>query len=103
MSESTKAELLFRYTRDQEGLYHGSAQVIEHCTVTGDSARPPLQVAVHRPEWIEFVVSQIKQTKVDRVGFVLSRSNAPETTYVLGSETVSKIKCGALRVTDLIL
>jgi hypothetical protein len=101
MSESPKAELLFQYSRAEDGAYSGSAELVE--PGTSNSMRPPLYVVVTRPEWVSFVVNTIRHHDVDGVSFALTRPDNTKTRYRLDPRTVEKIKDATLEADDLIL
>lgn len=102
MPESPKAELLFQYARDEDGIYTGSAELVE--VGTTNSMRPPLYVAVTRPEWVRFVVNTIRHhDEIDGVSFALTRPDSTKSRYRLDHRTIEKIKDATLEVDDLIL
>lgn len=101
MPESSRVEIVFAYTRDEMGVYHGTA---ETKLGGGVSERPSLSVVLTRPEWVRFVIDTIQKTEnLGAVAFRLARrDNAPHLHY-LDSRTVAKIKACALSADDLIL
>ncbi len=100
--ESPKAELIFEYRRDVAGVYEGSLSVVEHGAPS--SARPPLHVVVRQPEWIRFVVEQIKAHRdASRVSFMLTKPDKTTHKYQFDPRTVEKIRNETLLVEDLIL
>lgn len=102
MSESPKVEIVFEYTRARDGVYSGTATVVE--TGETNSVRPPLHTVVHQPEWVKFVVDTIKaHQEAQNVTFVLHKKEGGETRYQLAQRTVEQIKDGRLSAADLVL
>lgn len=102
MSASPRAECVFRYARDVEGVYRGSSQVVEPDGTR--STRPALQVVLSRPEWVKFVVETIKLLpEATAVVFDLTKPDSTTYRHVFDPRTVDKIKREELSLDDLIL
>lgn len=102
MPESPKAELVFQYVRDADDVYYGSADVHDGLTSTSD--RPPMAVALTRPEWVRFVVDTIRQHKeINKVAFTLTKTDHSTHRHFLDSRTIERIKDSSLEADDLIL
>jgi hypothetical protein len=102
MSESPKAELIFEYTRGEDGMYTGSVELLE--PGTGESLRPPFFVVVQRPEWVRFVVDTIRShADVDLIAFNLRKPDRTKYRYQLDRRTIERIKDSSLAAEDLIL
>lgn len=96
----TKVDLVFEYSRARDGVYSGTATVIER----GVSARPPLHVVVHQKEWVSFVVNTIRsQQELGDVSFELKKPDRSSYRYTLDQRTVERIKDATYTVEDLIL
>lgn len=101
MPESPKAELVFRFTRDADDTFVGYADLVE--PQTGESLRPQLEVAVQQPEWVQFVVAQIRaHADVEKVSFRL-KNEGVINSYRLDDRTLEKIRDESLSAEDITL
>ncbi len=102
MPESAKAELVFQYRRTEDGAYNGRAEVVE--PGSGQSLRPPLEVALHREDWVKFVVDQMRAHKeASVVKFKLITVGGVVREHHLAEQTVDKIRSGDLNAEDITL
>lgn len=103
MSESPKVDsLVFAYRRLPDGTFEGRVETRDNNT--GRSLRPPLSVALQRPEWVRFVVEQIRShADIERVSVELVKPDSTVYLYALDARTVSRIKDGTFEAEDLVL
>lgn len=99
MSASPRVELVFRYVRDADGLYAGSARVED---ASGAHPARPFHAGT-REAWVTFVYSTLRELAPTQVSLELTRKDGTTYRHVVDARTVERIKSGDLGLEDLVL